>query len=99
MGMTKCKECKKELSTQAFSCPHCGARMPLFGKNGKATNAHLLVALVVGGAIDWAFIPEFATGLSPSWSAYIFDFGLSLLVVMIIVVIAVLMFPGKQADA
>ena len=27
MALTKCKECKKEVSTKAEACPHCGARL------------------------------------------------------------------------
>lgn len=26
MALKKCKECKKEISTQAKRCPHCGAK-------------------------------------------------------------------------
>ena len=28
MAMTKCKECKKEVSTKAKTCPHCGVKDP-----------------------------------------------------------------------
>ena len=27
MALTKCKECRKEVSTKAEVCPHCGARL------------------------------------------------------------------------
>jgi hypothetical protein len=27
MALTKCEECKKEVSTKAEACPHCGARL------------------------------------------------------------------------
>ena len=30
MAMTKCKECKKDVSTSAESCPHCGISEPGF---------------------------------------------------------------------
>ena len=28
MALTTCKECKKEISTSAKACPHCGAKRP-----------------------------------------------------------------------
>ena len=28
MGLTQCRECKKEVSTQARACPHCGVPYP-----------------------------------------------------------------------
>ncbi|MEI7065353.1 hypothetical protein [Dickeya chrysanthemi] len=28
MALTKCKECKKEVSTSAKVCPHCGVKNP-----------------------------------------------------------------------
>ena len=28
MSMTKCWECKAEVSSRAKACPHCGARKP-----------------------------------------------------------------------
>jgi len=30
--MKPCRECKREISEQAFSCPHCGAPYPAKGK-------------------------------------------------------------------
>lgn len=30
MALTTCKECKKEISTEAESCPHCGAKKKKF---------------------------------------------------------------------
>lgn len=31
MAMTKCKECKKDVSTNAKTCPHCGVSNPATG--------------------------------------------------------------------
>lgn len=28
MALTRCRECRKEISTQAMACPHCGAPYP-----------------------------------------------------------------------
>lgn len=28
MAMTECRECKQQVSTQAWTCPHCGAPYP-----------------------------------------------------------------------
>lgn len=35
MSMTECKECHKEVSTDAVRCPHCGAKLKM-GLLGKA---------------------------------------------------------------
>ena len=32
MALKKCKECKKEVSTKAKNCPHCGAKKPTENK-------------------------------------------------------------------
>lgn len=46
MALTQCKECKKELSTQAKFCPHCGAKpTKSVGPLG------IVLALVVGVAV------------------------------------------------
>lgn len=42
MALTKCKECSKEISTEAERCPHCGA------KPAKPTST---IALVVAGLV------------------------------------------------
>lgn len=47
MALTKCRECGKEISTTARSCPHCGAkRTSVLGRIWLA--AKLFVALIVG---------------------------------------------------
>lgn len=40
MALTPCLECGKEISTQALSCPACGARTP------RATRVYATVAIV-----------------------------------------------------
>ena len=37
MSLTRCKECKKEVSTSAEKCPHCGVQDPAFVKCKKCT--------------------------------------------------------------
>jgi hypothetical protein len=32
MALTKCKECGKDVSDRAISCPHCGAALPTLSK-------------------------------------------------------------------
>ncbi|MDV0602844.1 hypothetical protein RZO85_24540 [Raoultella ornithinolytica] len=34
MALTKCKECKKEVSASAKTCPHCGVKNPGVGLKG-----------------------------------------------------------------
>ena len=35
MALKSCRECKKKVSTEAFSCPSCGAPNPTFSKGSK----------------------------------------------------------------
>jgi len=46
MALTKCRECGKEISTEAKACPHCGA------KPGSSTAKIILV--LVGSVIIWS---------------------------------------------
>lgn len=50
MAMVKCKECGKEVSDQAKSCPSCGAKPPKKLSIGKL----LFVALIGFGAFKFA---------------------------------------------
>lgn len=55
MAMTACKECGKEISDQAKSCPSCGAPAPkdgmgLFGKAALSLGGVLLLFIVIGAA-------------------------------------------------
>ena len=54
MGLLVCKDCKKEFSTDAKKCPHCGANKPRTKSEGVALFVFLvfflvLVAGLVGG--------------------------------------------------
>lgn len=58
MALTKCKECKKEVSTSAKTCPHCGVKDPGFGAKQKLGGCLILIIIVaavmyfVGGSDD-----------------------------------------------
>jgi hypothetical protein len=45
MALLNCKECGKEISSEAMSCPHCGARLQ------KSKNGCGIAALIVFGLI------------------------------------------------
>ena len=46
MALTKCKECKKEVSTSAKTCPHCGVKDPGHGAKQKLSGCLILVIIV-----------------------------------------------------
>lgn len=46
MALTQCKECKKEVSTSAKKCPHCGVDNPAVGPKQMAIGCLALVVLV-----------------------------------------------------
>ena len=50
MALTTCKECKKEVSTEAKTCPHCGVREPAVTEKSKLRSA-LVFAALVGGCV------------------------------------------------
>lgn len=64
MAMSRCRECGKEVSTEAQSCPHCGAmdptgvglkhsaKTPAGHLDTKATVGCLILAVVLFG---WCF--------------------------------------------
>jgi len=54
MPLIKCKECKKEISSNAISCPSCGAPVkPLKKKRGFVNS---LKKMIIYGVIFWALI-------------------------------------------
>lgn len=46
MALTHCRECKKDVSTEAKTCPHCGAGMPALKR--KPISAGMGCLIVVG---------------------------------------------------
>lgn len=55
MAMTKCKECGKEISTTAKTCPHCGAStspvLDAMGNVGEAASSLGSMLMLIGGVI------------------------------------------------
>jgi hypothetical protein len=55
MALSKCVECRKEVSTIAETCPNCGNPEPtLTGKakqNKKDEYIGIIILLIVGGAV------------------------------------------------
>lgn len=70
MPLKPCRECKKEVSTEAKTCPHCGASKPTRGPFGATSTgtgcvAILIVAVVFGMCVN-AMSPPTSTGPSTS---------------------------------
>jgi RNA polymerase subunit RPABC4/transcription elongation factor Spt4 len=53
MAMTTCKECKKEVSDSAKTCPHCGVKKP--GERWWHALAGLAVMIVIGTGAYYYF--------------------------------------------
>ena len=47
MALTKCKECKKEISEKAKSCPHCGAPIKKISGCGCLTIQFLIIGAII----------------------------------------------------
>ena len=48
MAMTTCKECGKQVSTEAKTCPHCGAAAPAKKKAKGGVGKWLLIVFAIG---------------------------------------------------
>ena len=48
MAMTTCKECGKQVSTEARACPHCGAEAPAKKKAKGGIGKWLLIVFAIG---------------------------------------------------
>jgi len=53
MAITKCKECKKEVSSKAKVCPHCGVKDP--GFNAMDAVKGLVFLAILGSIGYWYF--------------------------------------------
>ncbi|ECN0101371.1 hypothetical protein [Kluyvera intermedia] len=53
MAMVKCKECKKEISSKAKTCPHCGVKNP--GVKASDAFGGFIFLLVLAGIGYWYF--------------------------------------------
>lgn len=58
MALIKCKECNKEVSDTAKTCPHCGYKLKSFKLNLKVKNTDLIVL----GFIIQVFLLMFVNG-------------------------------------
>lgn len=56
MAMTTCKECGKQVSTEAKACPHCGAAAPARKKAKGGIGKWLLIVFAVGVVV--AVLPK-----------------------------------------
>ena len=56
MAMTTCKECGKQVSTEAKACPHCGAAAPARKKAKGGIGKWLLVVFAIGVVV--AVLPK-----------------------------------------
>jgi len=56
MALTKCKECNKEVSTGAKTCPSCGIGNPGAKKTDQVLGLFLLIA--IAGFVVWACSPS-----------------------------------------
>jgi hypothetical protein len=65
MALTKCKECKKEVSTKADKCPHCGAPVKKQGGLLRATGV-ILVMLVAIPVVISLFVDRPHSDLVPA---------------------------------
>jgi hypothetical protein len=63
VALTKCKECKKEVSTSAKTCPHCGVGSPA------TTNAQAVMGIVLMVAIGWGLYSYFGSSSDSSKTA------------------------------
>lgn len=48
MAMTTCKECGKQVSTEAKTCPHCGTSAPVKKKSKGGIGKWLLIVFAIG---------------------------------------------------
>lgn len=64
MALTACRECQREVSSEAPTCPHCGARAPVPKKAGMGVGGWVLVilgcivGLFVGLAVLGSLLPR-----------------------------------------
>lgn len=70
MALISCKECKKEVSSAAQSCPHCGCPLPSLNETDLQiieagltfAKGRIVAGLVFWPALIWLLIPVFSGG-------------------------------------
>lgn len=63
--MKRCRECKKEVSTSAKTCPHCGISNP----SGSMSNGLRIFLIVVGIVVGLNLLGRLTGGLKPTSSS------------------------------
>lgn len=59
MALVKCKECDKEISSDAATCPHCGIKItPNIDLKAKVKTTDIIAAIVVVAVALWWLIPS-----------------------------------------
>jgi hypothetical protein len=53
MAMIRCRECDKEISSEAETCPQCGCSDPSTGPVTRSAKGVILSALAVVGVLYW----------------------------------------------
>jgi predicted amidophosphoribosyltransferase len=56
MALTICKECRKEISTDAYACPHCGKPQENKSALKKKHITYVLLAVIVLTTILYAVL-------------------------------------------
>ena len=68
MSIIKCKDCKKEISSSAQSCPSCGAPI---AKLREAKIQAVALMLVIGAGLYWWYAPDTKTSTVASTTAVV----------------------------
>lgn len=55
MALVKCKECKKEISSKAELCPHCGYKPP----QSELHLAYLIIGVGILGYVIMSFVIKY----------------------------------------
>jgi hypothetical protein len=69
MPLKPCRECKKEVSTEAKTCPHCGASKPTRGPFGTTSTGTGCVAIIIAAVVIGMCVSSLSTPTSSGPSA------------------------------
>lgn len=70
MALVACAECKKEVSTEAATCPHCGAPTAKTVQGSKRAGSTLFVLLAASCLIMWWAWRSFSAHSATSDAAF-----------------------------
>ena len=54
MAIAKCRECGKEVSTEAKVCPHCGVAKPAPGAGGQSVGVAVIILIAAAIGINYS---------------------------------------------